>query len=184
MRHIESTALLVLLLFPARSPGQVQDQVAINTPYVSTTSTVVAGILRLAEPKPTDVIYDLGCGDGRIIIAAAKKYGIRGVGIDINPDRVREARENAHRAGVERLVSFEQGDLFQTDLRRATIVTLYLLHDVNIKLRPKLQSELPPGARIIAESFDLGDWKPLKTQKIDGADLFLWVMPRSRSQRS
>lgn len=182
MRHISSALLALLISSPVLSPRQLQDQVAINTPFVSTTPNVVTGMLRLAAPKSEDIIYDLGCGDGRIIIAAAKRYSIHGVGIDINPDRIREARANARFAGVDRLVSFEEGDLFETDLRRATIVTLYLLHDVNLKLRPKLQRELPPGARIVAESFDLGDWKPAKKEKIDGADLFLWVMPQPRPQ--
>jgi cyclopropane fatty-acyl-phospholipid synthase-like methyltransferase len=155
-----------------------QDQVQINTPYVSTPPAVVDEMLNLAKPKPDDVVYDLGCGDGRIVIEAAKQYGVRGVGIDINPDRIREAEENAKREGVSHLVQFRIGDLYDADIEDATIVALYLLPDVNLRLRPKLKNELKPGARIVSHTFDMGDWKPQKKQTVGGDKIFLWKIRR------
>lgn len=155
-----------------------QEQVQIHTPYVSTPPAVVDGMLNLAKPKADDVIYDLGCGDGRIVIEAAKQYGVRGVGIDNNPDRIREAQENARREGVEHLVQFRIGDLYDADIEDATIVALYLLPDVNLKLRPKLKGELRPGARIVSHTFDMGDWKPKKKEVVDGEKVYLWTIPR------
>ena len=111
-----------------------------------------------------DVVYDLGCGDGRIVITAAKKYGARGVGVDIDPERIKEANANAKQAGVSDRVKFIEQDLFQTDFKEASVVTLYLLPDINLKLRPKLLSELKPGTRIVSHAFDMGDWKPDKTE--------------------
>ena len=128
------------------------------------------------------------CGDGRIVIAAAKTYGARGVGIDIDPDRIREAKENAKKAGVENLVRFEENDLFQANFREATVVTLFLLPNVNLKLRPKLLEELKPGTRVVSNTFDMGDWRPEKEQSLPGADddesnylshkFFLWTIPQ------
>src|SRR6185437_4540764 len=139
------------------TPLFAQKQVQINTPYVGTPPAVVNEMLTLAKPKPDDIIYDLGCGDGRIVIEAAKQYGVRGVGIDNNPERIREARENAGREGVADLVEFRIGDLYDADIEDATIVALYLLPDVNLRLRPKLKSELKPGARVVSHNFDMGD---------------------------
>ena len=119
-------------------------------------------MLKLADMKKDDVVYDLGCGDGRIVIAAAKAYGARGVGIDIDPQRIKEANENAKRAGVEGLVRFEEQDLFKADIHNATVVTLFLREDFNVRLRPKLLKELRPGARIVSNTFDMYDWKPDK----------------------
>ena len=117
-------------------------------------------MLSLAKVKRTDIVYDLGCGDGRILIAAAKVYGAHGVGIDINPLRIREAKENAKKAGVDELVRFEENNLFQADIHEATVVTLFLLSSVNIRLRPKLLAELKPGTRVVSNTFNMGDWKP------------------------
>ena len=108
-----------------------------DVPYVPTTDEAVVAMLKLADIKPSDVVYDLGCGDGRIVIAAAKKFGTRGVGVDIDPVRIREANENAKKAGVEKLVRFEEKDIFQTDIHDANVVMLFLLNSVNLKLRPK-----------------------------------------------
>jgi cyclopropane fatty-acyl-phospholipid synthase-like methyltransferase len=155
-----------------------QDQVQINTPYVSTAPAVVDEMLNLAKPKANDVLYDLGCGDGRIVIEAAKQYGARGVGIDNNPERIREAQENARREGVTHLVQFRIGDLYDADIENATIVALYLLPDVNLRLRPKLKSELKPGARIVSHTFGMGDWKPNKKQTVDGEKIYLWKIRR------
>jgi ribosomal protein L11 methylase PrmA len=123
------------------------------------------------------VIYDLGSGDGRIPITAAQKYGIRGVGVDIDPQRVREANANAQKAKVTNQVEFRQQDLFQTDLSEATVVTLYLLPDINLKLRPKLLQELKPGTRIVSHAFDMGEWKPQQVERVDGRTIYLWVVP-------
>src|SRR5216683_6335057 len=124
-----------------------------EVPYVPTTDEAVQVMLKLAEVKKTDVVYDLGCGDGRIVIADAKTYGAHGVGIDINPQRIQEAKENAKRAGVENLVRFEENDLFKADIHEASVVTLFLLPKVNLRLRPKLLHELKPGTRIVSNTF-------------------------------
>ena len=145
-------------------------------------------MLKLADVNKADIVYDLGCGDRRIVIAAAKTYGARGVGIDIDPDRIREAKENARKAGVENLVRFEENDLFQANFREATVVTLFLLRSINLKLRPKLLQDLKPGTRVVSNTFDMGDWKPEKEQSLPGADddeatylshkFFLWKIPQ------
>jgi ribosomal protein L11 methylase PrmA len=131
-------------------------------------------------------VYDLGCGDGRIVIAAAKEYGAHGVGIDINPQRVQEAKENAAKAGVTNLVRFEEKDLFDADIHDATVVTLFLLNSVNERLRPKLLKDLKPGTRVVSNTFGMGDWKPEKElmvgEPVQGFSLshklFLWTIPQ------
>ena len=146
--------------------------------YVPTTDEVVARMLDVANISPLDVVYDLGCGDGRIVIAAAKKYGTRGVGIDLDPARIREAKANAKKAGVEQLVTFKVGDLFKTDLREATVVTLYLLPELNRRLKPKLFAELRPGARVVSHDWDMGrDWPPEEYIRLGGDGIYLWTMP-------
>lgn len=155
---------------PTRAPDVV---------YVPTPTSVVNEMLRLANVKSNDVVYDLGSGDGRIVIAAAKDRGARGIGIDINPDRIREANENAEKAGVSDRVQFRQQDLFQTDFSDATVVTLYLLPELNVKLRPKLLSELKPGTRIVSHAFDMGEWKPEQVVEVDGRTVYYWVVPEN-----
>jgi ribosomal protein L11 methylase PrmA len=142
-------------------------------------------MLKLAEVKPGDVVYDLGCGDGRIVITAAKEYGVHAVGIDIDPARIAEATENATKANVGNLVSFRKGDLFESDISPATIVTLYLLPSVNLKLKPKLLRDLKPGTRIVSHGFDMGDWKPERRETVAGRNIYLWVVPaNSASERT
>jgi trans-aconitate methyltransferase len=145
--------------------------------YEPTSPEVVEAMLRLARVGPQDVVYDLGCGDGRIVVAAAQRFGARGVGIDIDPRRVAEAKENVRRAGVEGRVEIRQGDLFEADVRDATAVMLYLWPHVNLKLRPKLLAELRPGTRVVSHSHDMGDWKPDEQLVVRGARLFLWRIP-------
>jgi SAM-dependent methyltransferase len=146
--------------------------------YVPTTMEIVERMLDVANVGPLDVVYDLGCGDGRIVIAAAKKYGARGVGVDLDPARIREARANAKKAGVEQLVRFEVGDMFKTDLTAATVVTLYLLPELNRRLKPKLFAELRPGARVVSHDWDMGrDWPPERYVKLGGDGIYLWTMP-------
>ena len=161
-----------------------------DVPYVPTTETAVQAMLKLGEVKKTDVVYDLGCGDGRIVIAAAKNYGARGVGIDINPVRINEAKENAKKAGVEKLARFEENDLFEAKIGEATVVTLFLLPNINLKLRPKLLQDLKPGTRVVSNTFDMGDWKPEKEFIVPDTEvdtylshrLYLWIVPSPASK--
>lgn len=170
---------VLLLLSAAGLLGQVPQprQVRINAPYVETSPEVVTAMLKAASVKPDDVVYDLGCGDGRIAIAAAREFGARGVGVDLSPEHIAEARRSAREAGVASRVEFRQQDLFDTDLGKATVVTLYLLPEVNLELRPKLLRELKPGTRVVSHAFDLGDWKPDKQFEVNGSRVFLWVVP-------
>ena len=147
-----------------------------EVPFVPTPEEVVDGMLKLGSVHKGDVLYDLGCGDGRIVIAAAKKYGIHAVGVDIDPQRIREAEENARKAGVTNRVKFIEKSFYDVDISPATIVTLYLLPSVNMKLRPKLWKELKPGTRIVSHSFDMGDWKPDKETDVNGRRLYFWVI--------
>ncbi|HEX8258491.1 MAG TPA: methyltransferase domain-containing protein [Allosphingosinicella sp.] len=148
--------------------------------YVPTPPPVVQAMLRLGGVKKGDLLYDLGSGDGRIPIAAAKVYGVRGVGIDIDPKRIAEANANAKAAGVAHLVSFRQADLFETDFHEASVVTLYLLPSLNEKLRPRLLAQLKPGTRIVSHAFDMGEWKPEVTQQVEGSTIYLWTVPPRR----
>ena len=179
----------VLVLFTSLAISQTRQPAhQLDVPYVPTTEEAVKAMLKLADVKPADIVYDLGCGDGRIVIAAAKEYGVHGVGIDINPERIQEAKANAKKAGVEKLVRFEENDLFDADIHEATVVTLFLLNTVNLRLRPKLLRELKPGTRIVSNTFDMGDWKPDQEFTLDDdADFdkngvshkfFLWIVPQ------
>jgi SAM-dependent methyltransferase len=148
-------------------------------PFVPTPQDVVDRMLTLAEVTSADTVYDLGCGDGRIVITAAKKYGAHGVGFDIDPQRIKESTENARAAGVENLVSFRQQDVMTVDVSPATVVTLYLLTASNLKLRPLLTKELKPGSRIVSHMFSMGDWEPAKVDNFTNQEgfprtLYLW----------
>jgi predicted RNA methylase len=134
-------------------------------------------MLDLAGVTANDVVYDLGSGDGRIVIAAAGRFGARGVGIELDPRLVAEARENAQRAGVADRVTFVEGDIFETDVSKATVVTLYLLTSINERLRPKLTRELPAGARVVSHQFGMGDWAPEKELMVEGRPIYLWRIP-------
>jgi ribosomal protein L11 methylase PrmA len=148
--------------------------------FVPTPQEVVEDMLRLANVRKGDVLYDLGSGDGRIAITAARKYGVRAVGIDIDPARIREANENARKAGVNDLVEFRQEDLFEADFREATVVTLYLLPELNVKLRPRLMQQLKPGTRIVSHQFDMGTWKPEKRLESNGRTVYFWTIPADK----
>jgi SAM-dependent methyltransferase len=148
-------------------------------PYVPTPEDVVERMLRLAEVTRDDTVYDLGCGDGRIVITAAKKYGATGVGVDIDPQRIAESQANAKKAGVEHLVQFKLQDAMTVDVSKATVVTLYLLSSSNVKLRPILTKQLRPGARIVSHAFSMGNWEPEKVDTFDDSrgftrTLYLW----------
>ena len=156
-----------------------QAQPAVRAPdifYVPTPQEVVDAMLKLAKVSPNDVVYDLGCGDGRIVVTAAK-LGARSVGIDIDPERVKESSANVKAAGVDSRARIVQGDLFESDIGEATVVTLYLLSSLNQKLRPKLLADLKPGTRIVSHAFDMGDWKPEQTMKVGGTTIYLWRVP-------
>lgn len=146
--------------------------------YVPTPQPVVDAMLKLAKVQKGDVLYDLGSGDGRIPVTAARVYGIRATGIDIDPARIAEAKENVAKENVGNLVTIKQEDLFQTDFSDASVVTLYLLDTLNEKLRPKLLAELKPGTRIVSHAFSMGDWKPEKTEEIGGNIIYLWTVPK------
>ena len=173
-------------LLPAaaqQSPPQAPPppkQTGLRTPdihWVPTPPAVVDAMLKLAGVKSTDVVYDLGCGDGIIVTTAAQKYGARAVGIDIDPQRVREATERARKMGVSDRVKIIQGDLFEADIAEATVVTLYLLESLNIKLMPKLKKDLKPGTRIVSQSFGMGaEWLPEKTIDVNGLPVYLWTV--------
>jgi len=150
-----------------------------EVPFFPSTDEAVRGMLELAGTGPQDVVYDLGCGDGRIVIAAAKDFGARGVGIDIDPAPLRMAVYNARRAGVEDRVRFERGDLFEADIHDATVVTLFLFESLNRRLLPKLLRELRPGTRIVAHRYGFGDvWSPEKTVQAGTSTLYRWTVPR------
>ncbi len=174
MRFFFAVAAGLLAAAPALAQQQ-PDVIFVPTPH-----EVVDDMLRLANVRKGDVLYDLGSGDGRIAIAAAKKYGIKAVGIDIDPQRIREATENARKAGVTDLVQFRQEDLFKADFREATVVTLYLLPDLNVKLRPRLWGELKPGTRVVSHQFDMGNWKPEKRLESSGRTVYFWTIPAKK----
>lgn len=149
----------------------------LDVPYVPTPHEVVSAMLSVAGITKDDVLYDLGSGDGRIVVTAAQKYGTRGTGVDLNPERIKESNENARKAGVTDKVRFLQKSLFDVDLSDASVVTLYLLPAVNLELRPKLFEELKPGTRVVSHDFDMGDWKPDQKLDVEGHTVYYWVVP-------
>ena len=180
LRYLRSAAVLLggLLVLGVAASAQ-QAGVKLRDPdviYVPTPQEVVDAMLALANVTAKDVVYDLGSGDGRIPIAAAQKYGARAVGIDINPQRIQEANENLAKAGVGDKVKFLNQDLFETDISEATVVTLYLLPSLNLKLMPTLK-KLKPGTRIVSHSFDMGtEWPADKTETVDSRTIYLWTI--------
>ncbi len=151
--------------------------VILDVPYVPSDEKIVHAMLDLAEVSSKDVLYDLGCGDGRIVVAAALERNTHGVGIDIDPMRITEAIEYAGHTGVEHMVHFYEGDLLEVEFSQATVVTLYLLDLVNVQLRPRLLDELRPGTRIVSHAFDMGDWKPDQRQNCGSINLYKWIVP-------
>src|SRR4029453_15711952 len=164
---VRSLFLLLVLIAAVAAPASTQTQLRPpDVIFVPTPQDVVDAMLKLAKVTKNDVIYDLGSGDGRIPITAAKTYGARGVGIDIDPQRIKEANENLKAAGVGDRVKFMNQDLFTTDISEASVVTLYLLPRLNLKVLPKLNKELKPGTRIVSHAFDMGSAKPLETLNV------------------
>ena len=178
--HFPVPFLALILAAVVTATAQTPTAKTPDVPYVPTHEKVVAEMLKVANVKKADVLYDLGSGDGRIVITAAKKFGTRGTGIELVPSLVREARENAEKAGVSQLTKFVEGDIFEAEISDATVVTLYLLPAVNMKLRPKLLA-LRPGTRIVSHNYDMEDWKPEKTIKLHLSDgehtVYYWVVP-------
>ena len=164
-----------------RAAAQSQDDVESKkiVPYVPTPQEVVDKMLELAQVKKGDVVYDLGSGDGRIVVTAAKTYGVKAIGFEIDPERIRESHENIRQAGVGHLVEIRQQDIRTVDLSPASVLTMYLLPEVNLMLRPNIWSQMKPGSRVVSHDFDMGDWKPLKTVELKdsstwGHTLYLW----------
>jgi predicted RNA methylase len=170
-----------LALAPATIQAQAQKG-ALRTPdviFVPTPQEVVDAMLKMANVTKNDIVYDLGSGDGRIPITAVQKHGVtKAIGIDIDPQRIKEATENAQKANVTKQVQFLNQDLFTTNISEATVVTLYLLDSLNEKLRPKLLKELKPGTRIVSHAFRMGDWMPEKTETINGRTIYYWTVPK------
>jgi SAM-dependent methyltransferase len=148
-----------------------------DVPYVPTTPQLVEQMLKLAGVTKNDVVYDLGCGDGRLVITAVKDFGARGVGIDIDPERIKDSTENAKKDGVTKRIAFRNEDLFEADIHEATVVTLYLWPWINLKLKDKLLKDLKPGTRVVSNLHDMGEWKPDKQIKVDGHPIYLWIIP-------
>ena len=180
MSPLSGLVAALLAAPPAAAKGEV--------PYVPTPPEVVDAMIKLAGVRAGDVVYDLGCGDGRIVIAAAQIRGVRGVCVDIDPERIRESRRNAELAGVAGRIQFVQGDLFQTPIQDATVVMMYLLPQVNLRLRPRLLAELRPGTRIVSHAFSMGDWKPRREIEVGdppaSAPVYLWIVPPRKPKGS
>ena len=169
----------VLLAFVVATPYRAQQAAQSKQPdvvFVPTPTAVVDAMLKLAKVTSNDVVYDLGSGDGRIVIAAAKTYGARGIGIDIDAERVREATANAKASGVADKVTFHNEDLFTADISPATVVTLYLSGPVNSRLAPKLMKELKPGTRVVSHAFDVPNWRPQQRVMVSDRPIFLWIV--------
>ena len=178
LRAIASASLLVVALCASAQTAVQKELRAPDVVFVPTPHEVVDAMLKVAKVGKGDVLYDLGSGDGRIPITAAQKYGIaRAVGIDINPERIKEANQNLAKAGVGDRVTFRNADLFEANFSDATVITLYLLPALNLKLLPKLLKELKPGTRIVSHAFDMGNWKPAQTLEVDGRSVYFWTIP-------
>lgn len=189
MNKVVRFTLLAIVAVFVQPAGQnlksAQAQEGKIVPYVPTPQKVVDRMLALAQVKKGDVVYDLGSGDGRIVITAAKKYGVKAIGFEIDPERIKESQENIKKAGVGHLVEIRRQDIRTVDLSRASVLTMYLLPDVNMMMRPKIWKEMKPGSRVVSHDFDMGDWKPLKTETIeDGSNwshtLYLWHVEARR----
>jgi protein-L-isoaspartate O-methyltransferase len=181
---MSSRLLIPLFALAAVAFGQPPTPIRYpDVPYVPTPQKVVDAMLALADVHKSDFVVDLGSGDGRIVISAAKRYGASGAGVELDRQLVRQSEQNARDAGVANQVRFIEGDLFDYDLRGASVVTIYLLPGINLRLKAKLFKELAPGARVVSHKFDMGDWRPNKTVEVDGEKLFLWIMPEKRSAR-
>jgi precorrin-6B methylase 2 len=178
--RLRTFVLSLAMIAALGMPSSAQAPAPLRSPdviFVPTPQEVVDAMLKLAKVSANDVVYDLGSGDGRIPITAARTYGARGVGIDIDPQRIKEATENLKTSGMGDKVRFLNQDLFTTNISEATVVTLYLLPSLNLKVMPKLNAELKPGTRVVSHAFDMGDIKPQQTQNVNGRTIYLWTVP-------
>jgi len=176
-----AAALACALVLPAAAQDAAKKERKPDVIFVPTPNETVEKMLQMAEIKKGDILYDLGCGDGRIVIAAAKKYGVKAIGVDIDPERVKESLANVKKEGVEHLVTIKQADIFELDFSDANVVTMYLLPELNVKLMPKL-AKLKPGTRIVSHDFDMKGAKPKETVSVEtdrGYDstVYKWVVP-------
>jgi precorrin-6B methylase 2 len=183
---VTTLVLSAMVVFAVTAPNPLggaaiaQDSIFENkkiVPFVPTPQEVVDKMVELAGVKKGDVVYDLGSGDGRIVITAAKKGGAKAVGFEIDGDLVKQSRDNIRKAGVQELAEIRQQDILTVDLSAASVVTMYLLPDVNLQLKPKILSQLEPGSRVVSHAFDMGDWKPDRTERVEGRTLYLWTIP-------
>ena len=188
----KNTVSLVILILGAmlwgnilqsRHEASAKEKRELDVPYEPTTHGIAEEMLKMAKVTSRDLVYDLGCGDGRIVIMAAKERGAKGVGVDMDADRIRESRENAERAGVTQLVRFCEQNLFETNISDATVVMLYLWPEVNLKLRPRLLKELKPGTRVVSHSHTMGEWADDATREVEGHTLHFFVIPANVSGR-
>jgi len=159
------------------SAALAQSEPRLDVIYVPTPQALVDRMLQMAEVKANDFVIDLGCGDGRMVVTAASKYGARGYGVDINPVRVEEANANAKKAGVTDKVSFKIADLFQEDISKASVMTMYLLNEINLRLRPKILSDLKPGSRVVSHAFTMDDWEPDQRDVVENKNIYFWYVP-------
>jgi SAM-dependent methyltransferase len=187
-RQVRGFALNIALLFTLVALGQIIGEGMVRTaraatppldvPYVPTPDDVVHRMLEMAETQPGDYVIDLGSGDGRIVVAALRDWNVRAaLGVDLNPQRIAEARENARKAGVFDRATFVQGDLFEMDFSEASVLTMYLLPAVNLRLRPVILEKMRPGTRVVSHAFTMGDWEPDQRDAVEGSNIFLWVVP-------
>jgi precorrin-6B methylase 2 len=185
MKTNPATTLFFLSLLALTTACSQEAKRPLDVPFVPTPQPVVDAMLDLVDLRDGDVVWDLGCGDGRMVITAAKRKDIRGIGVDLDPKRIEESQANAKEAGVEERVSFKVADLFETDFSDATVLTMYLLQRVNLKLRPIILKDLQPGARIVSNSFTMGEWTPDVTQQTEESNLsrtiYHWVVPANIS---
>jgi tRNA G37 N-methylase Trm5 len=187
--RLNSIALALLLIATVVfNLAVAQAQEGKIVPYVPTPQEVVDRMLELAQVKKGDVVYDLGAGDGRIVVTAAKKYGVRAIGFEIDPQRIKESTENITKAGVGHLVEIRQQDIRTVDLSPASVLTMYLLPEVNLMIRPNIWKQMKPGSRVVSHDFDMDDWKPLKTENMKDSSnwdhaLYLWHVPQKQAER-
>jgi tRNA G37 N-methylase Trm5 len=185
MKRSLNGIFLIFAMVAVQAVTLVSAQEGKIVPYVPTPQEVVDRMLELAQVKKGDVVYDLGSGDGRIVVTAAKKYGVKAIGFEIDPQRIKESHENIKKAGVEHLVEIRQQDIRTVDLSPANVLTMYLLPEVNLMIRPNIWKQMKPGSRIVSHDFDMAEWKPLKTEYIKDSSswdhtLYLWQIEAAK----
>ncbi len=176
-RRVFLSVAVCVLLVGGAGHAQNKPKRQPDVHWEPSSDAAIKAMMQLAGVKKGDIVYDLGCGDGRVVITAARDYGARGVGIDIDPQRIAESNANAKKAGVTQMVTFREDDLFEAKIGDATVVTLFLWPSLNLKLRPKLLRELKPGTRVVSNMHDMGDWAPDQIRQVESRNVYLWVIP-------